>query len=185
MFEELVMEDENKSFVILISYYEAIKECPKEIQQNILMGMMQYVFENVEPEFTGLTKALWIQIKANIDSGLNRYKENSKNGQKGGAPKGNKNAKKQPPLVSENNPPLFMKTTNGYLENNLNKDKDKDWNKDNDKDVNKEFLRNFDEKKYYEKNKSTIHFLMDNYDLDLDAAIELQIQNEEDNKIFN
>jgi hypothetical protein len=38
---------------------------------------------------------------------------------------------------------------------------------------------------YYEKNKATIHFLMDNYQLDLDAAIELQIQNEEVEKVIS
>jgi len=66
---------------------------------------------------------------------LEGHKSSYTNGAKGGAPKGNTNAKKTTPLVLENNPI----TTPVVLENKP-KEKEKEKDKENDKDIEKEQL---------------------------------------------
>ena len=131
----------------------------------------------------------WDQVEPLLLSDSIKYENvverNRENGKSGGRPK--------KPTVTQENPLGFLETHDNP-KNLKEKEKDIDKEKEIDKEidivVNKELIgKNFDERLYYQKNKATIHFLMDNYKLDLDAAIELQIQNEElDNeisKIFN
>jgi len=66
---------------------------------------------------------------------LEGHKSSYTNGAKGGAPKGNTNAKKTTPLVSENNP-----TTTPVVLENKPKEKEKEKDKENDKDIEKEQL---------------------------------------------
>ena len=68
---------------------------------------------------------LWLSLKPTIDSSIKKYIQSVENGKKGGAPKGNNNASKQP----KNN----QKLTKEQPTINLDKDKDKD--KDIDKDI--------------------------------------------------
>ena len=140
------MKDNINSIVVLKTYWESIREFPSEQQLILWNSIFDYSFNDVEPELTGLTKSIWISIKPTIDSSMKRYKASVENGKKGGAPKGNNNAKKQP----ENN----LQTTQEQPTNNLKgslieqptinlyKDKDKDKDKDlySYKDVNKDFV---------------------------------------------
>ena len=66
-------------------------------------------------------------MRPNILASLKRYKANRENGAKGGAPKGNQNARKNNRKTTENQP-----------KNNLNKDKDRDKDKETDRDKEKD-----------------------------------------------
>ena len=70
------------------------------------------MFESKEPELDGLSKGIWINFKMPLDTS----KTNIENGKKGGAPKGNNNAKKTTEKQPKNNP----KTTEGTTEKQAN-----------------------------------------------------------------
>ena len=81
-----------EGFTFFVSYYEGLKQVPEEYRLETYEAIMDYVFEGVEPSDDA---SPWVQIvfkmaKPTIDSGLT----SKENGKKGGAPKGNKNAKK-------------------------------------------------------------------------------------------
>lgn len=106
-------------FVFYQEYYEALKELPDKSKLRVFEAVMNYAFRGVETKLSGIEKAIYSLIKVQLDT----KKRNVENGKKGGAPRGNKNAKKttslvleettekQPPLFSENNPPCFNETT--------------------------------------------------------------------------
>lgn len=117
--------------IILRSYWESIKDLPDDKRLFFLESVIEYGLNGIEPTVTGLEKSLWVSIKSSIDANIRRYNTSVENGKKGGAPKGNKNAKKQPDSTQNN--PIQPETT----KNNLNKNKDKDKDKDIDKDMDK------------------------------------------------
>lgn len=132
-------------FTFFVSYYEGLKQVPEEHRLEAYEAIMDYVFEGVEPSDDA---SPWVQIvfqmaKPTIDSGL----ISKENGKKGGAPKGNKNAKKSEetteieeennlkttettPLVFENNPPCDFETTNKNKNMNMNKKSNEEELKD-------------------------------------------------------
>ena len=132
-------------FTFFVSYYEGLKQVPEEHRLEAYEAIMNYVFEGVEPSDD---TSPWVQIvfqmaKPTIDSGL----ISKENGKKGGAPKGNKNAKKSEetteikeennlkatettPLVFENNPPCDFETTNKNKNKNMNKKSNEEELKD-------------------------------------------------------
>lgn len=60
-------------------------------------SLCEYSLNGIEPnELSPMANSLFILMKPNIDSSNRRYKASVENGKKGGAPKGNQNAKKQP-----------------------------------------------------------------------------------------
>ncbi|WP_369944083.1 DUF6291 domain-containing protein [Listeria ivanovii subsp. ivanovii] len=60
-------------------------------------SLCEYSLNGIEPnELPPMANSLFILMKPNIDSSNRRYKASVENGKKGGAPKGNQNAKKQP-----------------------------------------------------------------------------------------
>ena len=140
------MKDNINSVIILKTYWESIKEFPDEQQLLLWNCIFDYSFNDVEPELTGLTKSIWISIKPTIDSSMKRYKTSVENGKKGGAPKGNNNAKKQPENNLQSTQEQPTNNLKGSLTEqptiNLYKDKDKDKDKDlySYKDVNKDFV---------------------------------------------
>ena len=81
---------ERDSFIFYRSFYEGIKEYSLEDQAQIYNAIFKYQFEGVETKLTGIAKAAFIFIKPQLDANNFRYE----NGCKGGAPKGNQNAKK-------------------------------------------------------------------------------------------
>lgn len=119
---------QKESFIFYKSFYEAIKKIPEEYQLELYNAVLSYCFEGIEPEnLSGIAEAMFILMKPNIDSAEKRYNASVENGRKGGAPKGNSNAKKQP----KNNP----ETTQKQPRNNLNVDVDEDVNEDVDDNV--------------------------------------------------
>lgn len=91
------------SFVFYRSFFEAIEEADDVAQLQLYRAIALYALNHEEPQLSGLAKALWIAIRPQIDANFKRYingRKGGKDGIKGGAPKGNQNAKKQP----QNNP---------------------------------------------------------------------------------
>lgn len=80
------------SIVFYRSFYEAIKEIPMEQQGVIYNAIYGYALDGIVPELTGVAKSIFLLVKPQIDANNERYE----NGCRGGAPKGNQNAKKQP-----------------------------------------------------------------------------------------
>lgn len=73
------------------SYYEAIQDLKDVERLQFYEAIMSYMFDDIELELDGITKTIFNLIKPT----LAKSKQNSKNGSKGGAPIGNKNANKQ------------------------------------------------------------------------------------------
>lgn len=108
-----------ESFVFYRSFYEAITEVPEESQLELFKAICEYSLNNKLPKLENkISRVIFKLIKPNIDSAKARYAASVENGKKGGAPKGNQNARKQP------------KTTQEQPKNNLNVDGDVDDNVD-------------------------------------------------------
>ena len=120
-----------EAFTFYRSYYEAAKQIDDPAERlKALEAIMEFALDETEPdEISGTAKAIFIMAKPTIDKSLSQ----SEYGKKGGAPKGNQNAKKttqnnpkQPPLFLKNNPPCLNKTSNEHE----HKDKHEDNNKE-------------------------------------------------------
>lgn len=100
-----------KNFLLDNKQYEVFKELSDEDAGKLIKGIYKYV-DNGDSELDGYLKLLFIPIKQVIDANEDSYKKrcerNKVNGSKGGAPKGNQNAKKdknnrKQPKTTENN----------------------------------------------------------------------------------
>ena len=121
-----------ESFIFYRSFIEAAEKIPEKYQIQFIKSIIFYALDGVEPDFSAIPNALkplfemaMIGIRPNINAAQRRREANSINGKKGGAPKGNKNAQKQPkttekqPKTSENNP-IQPKTTENKPNVNVN-----------------------------------------------------------------
>ena len=103
------------SFVFYKSFFDAIEELPEEHQLEAYRSIMMLALFGIDEKPSGLASIVYIMAKPQIEANYEKYE----NGKKGGAPKGNKNAKrKQLDETMENNQkqpkqPLVV------LENNL------------------------------------------------------------------
>ena len=86
-----------KGFSFYKSYYEALKEIPEKDKKEIILAMINYVFEDKKPKFKGINKVIWTLIEPNLDKSKNKSNSNS------GAPIGNQNARKLGKNEEENN----------------------------------------------------------------------------------
>ena len=89
--EKQTEENEKQSFVFYRSFYEVGKKLSPEDKVLFYEGICDYGFNGIEPQFKGTLEMLWMLIKPQMTANIKRYQ----NGKKGGAPKGNTNAKKQ------------------------------------------------------------------------------------------
>lgn len=115
------MKEEITGFVFYKSFYEAVKQLQNAEDKCIIyQAICDYSFYDLEPTLEGITAIIWTLIKPQIDANIKKRND----GKRGGAPKGNNNAKKQP------------KTTIVDLENNhrLNQKQPKENDNDNDKE---------------------------------------------------
>ena len=79
---------ERESFVFYRSFYEGIKELPRDIQGEVLTAIMEYGLNGVTTENQKqITKAMFALIKPQLDANNQRFE----NGKKGGRPKANRN----------------------------------------------------------------------------------------------
>lgn len=92
------------SCVFYGSFYEAISVLPAENQAHIYNAIFTFAFENIEVDLDGVELAVFLLIKPQLIANRTKYE----NGCKGGAPKGNQNAKKKTTevdldVIEENN----------------------------------------------------------------------------------
>lgn len=114
--------EERNSFVFYASFQEAAEMMPTvEAKAAFYEAIILYGLKGIEPnfdEFTALEQQFlrlgMSNIRPNIDAAYRRRVASIANGKKGGAPKGNQNARKQP------------KTSQKQPKNNLDVDVDVD-----------------------------------------------------------
>lgn len=108
------------STIIYRSFYEAIKDLPKENQAEVWNAIFEYSLNFKEIKLDGLSKTVFTLIKPNIDSNIKRYKKGietgklgASHGSKGGRPKKSTVIKGSETTPLLNNPP---ETGNPVLE---------------------------------------------------------------------
>ena len=126
-----------ESVVFYKGFYEALKELDAEDKAAAYEAIVEYGLFGIEPECTGVVKALFLMAKPQIDQNNKRYE----NALKGGAPVGNSNAKKtteEQPTDNQKQPKNNLKqpTDNQKQPNTQNKQpNDNDNVNDNDNDI--------------------------------------------------
>ena len=80
-------EEKKEAFVFYETFIESVKELEPSDQYRFLCAIINYGIYGAEPEFVGLEKALWIQIRNAIDQSKSRRKSAQTNGAKGGRPR--------------------------------------------------------------------------------------------------
>lgn len=80
-------EDKKEAFVFYETFIESVKELEPADQYRFLCAIINYGIYGAEPEFAGIEKALWIQIRNAIDQSKSRRKSAQNNGSKGGRPR--------------------------------------------------------------------------------------------------
>jgi hypothetical protein len=110
-----------ETFILRNSWYDGIKELPIEARGEMLDAIFKLHIDGTIHQFNNpIAKMLFSMIKESMEVTSNSYYQAVENGSKGGAPKGNNNAKKkQPTLDLKNNPPLNNETTVPCSKNNL------------------------------------------------------------------
>ena len=86
---------ERKGFTFYRSFAESISLLPDSDKLVIYEAITRYALDGVEPDveaFSPFAQLLWTALKPNFEADRRRYE----NGTRGGAPKGNSNASKQP-----------------------------------------------------------------------------------------
>ena len=100
-------------FTFYKNYFEILKYLPDKDRLKMYDAILNYMFENKEPELNGLLQGIWINIKMPLDTN----KKNINNGIKGGRPKNNNQDKTQTttqikpkcePKVKANNISYFL-----------------------------------------------------------------------------
>ena len=95
------------SFIFYRSFYDAIIKLPPDVQVEIYSAITLYALDGTTPDsLTPIAEAVFSLIKPQIDANNRRYD----NGKKGGAPPGNKNARKKS-KTTEKQPKNNRKTT--------------------------------------------------------------------------
>ena len=103
-------------------FAEAIKDMNAEQTKEFVTVLCDYALDGKEPECEGLMSAIFKTVKPQIDKNNQKYE----NGKKGGAPKGNANAKKttknnlKQPKTTENNQKQPNVNVNANVNGNVN-----------------------------------------------------------------
>ena len=84
------------NLIFMPSYKDSIR--PLDDENRLLMydALVDYAVDGIEPNLPPLLNALFLAFKPIIDNGISNYDAAVENGKKGGAPKGNQNARKYP-----------------------------------------------------------------------------------------
>jgi hypothetical protein len=125
--------DMREGFVFYRSFYDAICELDERTQLILFRAIVDYGLDGVLPDLEGVAKAIFLMAKPQIDANYRRYE----NGKKGGAPKGNQNARKNNLETTKNN----LETTKEQPKINLEQPKEKEKVKDKEKDKDKEKVK--------------------------------------------
>lgn len=114
---------EIKKFSFFKSYYDCVKNLKKNDRNEIINAILEYVFDDKTPIFSGIKKTIWILIEPTLKTSKNRSNSNA------GAPLGNQNASKE--KQSKNNQKTIKEQSNAILGIGIgNKDKDKEGERD-------------------------------------------------------
>ena len=112
------MTSNKNSFVFYETFESVIEELPEEMQLKFYKYITQYGLHGIEPEVTGIEKAIWTQIQFAIDQAQNRRKRAIENGNKGGRP--NKTETQNNPNETQNNQTITQAKPNNNLNVNVN-----------------------------------------------------------------
>ena len=80
-------ESRRDSFIFYRSFWEAIREVDDAGQRQLYAAIAAFALDGIEPQLTGLIKAVWLVIRPQLEANRKRYE----NGKRGGAPKGSSN----------------------------------------------------------------------------------------------
>lgn len=116
-----------ESFIFYASFYDAIKELPNELRLEIFDAVCEFSLNGKEPELTGVARAIFTLIRPQIAANFARYE----GGCKGGAPKGNQNARKHKQPETTEQPTDNQETTIKQPKNNLKQPNENDNVNDN------------------------------------------------------
>ena len=136
-------------FTFYRSFAEAINLLPEEEQLAVFRMIVQYSLDGTEPneeEMSTYGLVIWKMMRPNLASDRRRYN----NGKKGGAPKGNTNASKQPSEnqdstekqpknnldSTEKQPKNNLKTSNVNVNDNVNDNVNVNVNENENENVN-------------------------------------------------
>ena len=138
---------ERESFVFYRSFYEGIKELPRDIQGEVLTAIMEYGLNGVTTENQKpITKAMFALIKPQLDANNQRFENGrlgAEHGKKGGRPK--KEKPQETPNLTPKKPQENPNLTPNVNDNvNVNDNDDKDASAITD------------EKKYYSSDNGVI-----------------------------
>lgn len=103
------MNEKIDHFTFYKNYYDIIKYLNDEQKVLIVNAILEFMFEDKEPKLEGLLLGIWNNIKMPLNTTKNKVIK----GKKGGAPKGNDNAKKTTKKQPKNN----LKTTKKQANN--------------------------------------------------------------------
>ena len=94
------MSELNQSFVLYTNYYDILADLSNEKLGELFRAILEYKTTKKQPVVSVDLLVVFKFIKNQLDIDEEKYNKkrlkNSENGRKGGAPKGNQNAKKQP-----------------------------------------------------------------------------------------
>jgi hypothetical protein len=65
------MNDINR-FTFFRNYYDSIKDIDVDEKKEILLAIVEYVFDNKEPQFSGLKKTVWLLMMPYLSTSKNR-----------------------------------------------------------------------------------------------------------------
>jgi hypothetical protein len=126
------MGRDKKSFIVYQSWREPFELLTESEKSQFISNLFKF---NEGEEIildTPMLKMFWTSIEYNLTENDKRYKTSVENGSKGGAPKGNKNASKQPkqPNSTEEQPNQLS-----VEQNNLNDNVNVNVNEDDNVDI--------------------------------------------------
>ena len=137
---EAVKEKDN--YIMHAKYDEHFKLLTDSELGRLIRDVNNYVINGVLPQYSDNDRVINMAfsfMKATIDIEKKNYiekcKTNKRNGQKGGAPKGNKNAAKKQPNGYENNPEQPNGYENNPIDNDIDIENDIDIDIENDIDI--------------------------------------------------
>lgn len=119
------------SMIIYRSFYEAIKELPKEDQADIWSAVYEYGLNFQEIDLQGIAKTIFTLIKPQIEANIKRFKNGSKAKNKQKISKTEANSKQNGSKTEANN--------NNNVNNNVNKNVNKNENLNVNNNNNKKF----------------------------------------------
>lgn len=109
------------SFVFYRSFEEIIEQIPDaDTQLKMYKALAAYGLDGKEPELPYPLNLVFMQMQASISGAKRRYEKQTTYGRKGGAPKGNQNAKNHGAPKGNQNAKKQTKTNNLNVNDNVN-----------------------------------------------------------------